>query len=196
MTADAELPAFEPLIPGLLRQDRDAEEAFYRLAYSRLRAWAQYRFGVSRDAQEDFALEVIEKALGRLGSFQPGRGKFSTWVFAIARNHRLDQLRKTQTGRDPLHEAMSEDVLDWMESPCDSRPADVADHSDALSSYRECLAQLSPEDLAFLDLVCATTLSSAEVAAQTGMSAAAVRKRKERLLKQLNACAENPPTIT
>jgi RNA polymerase sigma-70 factor (ECF subfamily) len=190
MTADVQSPAFEPLIPGLLRQDREAEEAFYRIAYSRLRAWAQYRFGVSRDAQEDFVLEVIEKALGRLGSFHPELGKFTTWIFAVARNHRLDQLRKLQFDRDPLHEAMRDDVLEWLETPLASgNEGDGGGprHPAMVAACRERLARLRSEDLEFLELACISTLTSAEIGAQTGMSAAGVRKKKERILHQLHS---------
>jgi DNA-directed RNA polymerase specialized sigma24 family protein len=59
-------------------------------------------------------MEVLEKILVRLIRYQAGRACFNTWMFAVAKNYRRDQLRRLAKGQDPLENALPEDVLGWI----------------------------------------------------------------------------------
>ena len=46
---------------------------------------------------EDHVQDIFLKVFSRIGSFDPGRDvRFSTWLYALVRNHCYDQLRRKQ----------------------------------------------------------------------------------------------------
>ena len=47
-----------------------------------------------KESCEDIAQDVFVTAYKKLSSFDPSRGNFSTWLFAIARNKSLNALKK------------------------------------------------------------------------------------------------------
>src|SRR5215469_2440786 len=59
--------------------------------HSRVAAWC-YRLTGDVESAADLAQEIFLKAFQRLDSFR-GDSKFTTWLYAIARNHCMDQLR-------------------------------------------------------------------------------------------------------
>ena len=71
---------------------RDAliSELFERY-YKRVATWC-YRFGGDREAALDLAQEVFLKAHRNLDSFR-SQSKFSTWLYAIARNHCINEMK-------------------------------------------------------------------------------------------------------
>lgn len=176
----------ESLPPRLLASDADAEERFFELLYPKLLGWAAGKFRVQRADRDDFALEVIEKALSRLEKFNPSRAKFLTWLFAIARNHAYDRARKIRDRRDPLMGALPEEVLYTIEesySAPDSDTEEPIEQSDLINA----MAPFSEEDRKLLQLVFGTDLNATEIGLELGISSASVRKRKERLLKRLQS---------
>ncbi len=42
---------------------------------------------------EDLFMEVVEKIYENINNFTPVKAKFSTWIYAVAKNHTLDFLR-------------------------------------------------------------------------------------------------------
>src|SRR5579872_4144986 len=59
--------------------------------HRRVAAWC-YRLTGDLDASADMAQEIFLKAFQRLGAFR-GDCRFTTWLYAIARNHCMDRLR-------------------------------------------------------------------------------------------------------
>ena len=66
------------------------EELFQRYQ-ARVKAWCIQLTG-DRNSAADLAQDVFLKALVRLDTFR-GEAKFSTWLYAIARNLHIDQIR-------------------------------------------------------------------------------------------------------
>jgi RNA polymerase sigma-70 factor (ECF subfamily) len=65
-------------------------ELFQRY-HTRVAAWA-YRFSGNRETALDLSQEIFLKAFRHLHGFQ-GTSKFSTWLYAIARNHCLNHVK-------------------------------------------------------------------------------------------------------
>ncbi|MBL8242124.1 MAG: RNA polymerase sigma factor [Bryobacterales bacterium] len=83
-----------------------ANELFQR-HYARVSLWC-FRIAGDRDRATDLAQEVFVKAWGHLAHFRSD-AKFSTWLFAIARNHCFNALKsRARTAED----AVESDILD------------------------------------------------------------------------------------
>ncbi len=77
---------------------RDGEEAAYRelvRRYERPVFSLIYRMVRNRELAEDLAQDTFVKVLNALGTYRP-EFKFSSWVFKIANNVAIDQLRRRE----------------------------------------------------------------------------------------------------
>lgn len=89
--------------------------------HSRVAAWC-YRITGDVDSATDLAQEVFLKAFQRIGSFRSD-SKFTTWLYSIARNRCLDELRSrggrpVETSEVPLEtivDSRSEDASQAVE---------------------------------------------------------------------------------
>lgn len=92
-------PTIEPTDPDALllavRDDRSREAflSLFRLFAPRIKGWL-IRGGLEGTRAEELTQDVMVRVWKRAPSWKPDRGNASTWIFAIARNARIDQLRK------------------------------------------------------------------------------------------------------
>ena len=77
---------------------------------TRVAAWC-YRMMGDVDAATDLAQEVFLKAFQNLDSFR-GQSRFTTWLYAIARNHCMDALKSRAAAPILAGEAVLEHVPD------------------------------------------------------------------------------------
>ena len=191
---------FVPLLPRILDGDKAAEEQFFKLSWGLLHAWAATSFSIPLKEREDFAIEVIERTLSKLQKFSASKGRFTTWLFAIARNYAADRGRKVQKGQDVLYGAMNEETLEWApldQGHCNDRlyteepPSSASPLSQALA---EEMRNLAEKDRVLLQMVY-SGLSSSEIADLQDMTAANVRQRHRRLLKMLKDNINNKITV-
>ncbi len=54
------------------------------------------RYMPDRDDAEDIAQEVFIRAFGNLDRFDPGRGRFRSWLFTIAANLSINELKRRE----------------------------------------------------------------------------------------------------
>lgn len=88
----------EALVSAYLTASAKAErrellEALFARYYQRVAAWC-YRHTGDREKAADLAQEVFLKVQQNLESFRGG-SKFSTWLYAVARNHSLNALQSS-----------------------------------------------------------------------------------------------------
>lgn len=76
----------------------------------RVATWC-YRLTGEVDAAADLAQDVLLKAFQRLDSFR-GQAKFTTWLYSIARNHCMDELRSRATRPDQSEGIATEEIAD------------------------------------------------------------------------------------
>jgi RNA polymerase sigma-70 factor, ECF subfamily len=93
------------LVRAVARQDRQAFiELFGRYA-GRIKGFAM-RGGASALDADEIAQDVMVAVWRRAADFDPARAGVATWIFAIARNRRIDALRRGRRAepdpRDPL----------------------------------------------------------------------------------------------
>jgi RNA polymerase sigma-70 factor (ECF subfamily) len=75
------------------RRDRVAFAALFRFFAPRVKAW-MLRGGASPVAAEELAQETMLTVWQKAALFDPARAGASTWIFTIARNQRIDSLRR------------------------------------------------------------------------------------------------------
>jgi RNA polymerase sigma-70 factor (ECF subfamily) len=80
--------------------DRRALEQLYERHRNRLMGFLVRAAG-NRDLAEDAFQEVWIKVIRGIGSFDPDRGAFRTWLFRVARNATVDLLRRERHRRAP-----------------------------------------------------------------------------------------------
>ena len=161
----------------------DAEAAFEELYRSSRDDVYAYVAGLLRDrsAAEDVTATAFERAYRRSGSFNPARGTRRAWLFGIARNAALDELRR----RKRTTELTSEPVSD--EAPADEA-AEVAVRRAAL---REAMHGLSHRERELVALKFFAGLTTAEIASVLSVGERAAAMRVHRTIEKLRrACNE------
>lgn len=83
----------EGLIRAVARRDRSAFAEVFAFFAPRLKAFMM-RGGADADTAEELAQEALIQVWRRADSFDPMRAAASTWVYTIARNKRIDRLRR------------------------------------------------------------------------------------------------------
>ena len=90
----------------------------FRRHQTKVAAWC-YQITGDVNSAADLAQEVFLKAFQGLQSFRRG-SKFTTWLYAIARNRSLDELRSIKRRVEETSEEMPEDIGDWRTESADS----------------------------------------------------------------------------
>lgn len=162
----------------------DATAAFSELYRSCRDDVYAYAAGLLRDrsAAEDVTAQAFERAYRRRRRFDPKRGTERAWLFGIARNAALDELRRRRR-----HVGLVADVEDTGGIALDEG-ADVAVRRAAL---RGAIASLSSRERELVALKFFAGLTNAEIADVIGISETNAGTRLHRVIQKLRrACDE------
>jgi RNA polymerase sigma-70 factor (ECF subfamily) len=97
----------EALMADVARGDRDAFSRVYSAFAPRVKAFLM-RGGLSSAEAEDLAQETMVRVWRKAPLFDPAKASVGAWIFAIARNLRIDHLRRGSrlvTGAEEKEEA-------------------------------------------------------------------------------------------
>lgn len=144
-----------------------------------------YAMGLLRDvhAAEDVTALAFERAFRRRRRFDPRRGSGRAWVFGIARNAALDELRRRKRRAQ-----LAADPEDTSATPI----GDDAERALRRESLRQALAELGTRDRELIALRFFGDLSHEEIAAVLGISPSNAGTRLHRAIEKLRrACDEN-----
>ena len=162
-----------------------ADTAFEELYRSSRDDVFAYASGLLRDrsAAEDVTAQAFERAYRRRGSYRPRKGTMRAWLFGIARNAALDELRRR--GRQSRLVADPEDI------GADASAERAADAALRRVVIREALDRLSPRERELVALKYFAGLANAEIANVIGVSESNAGTRLHRVLEKLReACDE------
>ncbi|MCA2011681.1 sigma-70 family RNA polymerase sigma factor [Cereibacter sphaeroides] len=125
---------------------------------------------------EDCAQDVMATVWRKAGQFDPSRASVATWIFTIARNRRIDVLRRD---RRPEPED-----LPWGPEP-------EPDQLDALALQQDtdrlgqALAELPDEQRVLIERAYFGDLSHSEIATATGLPLGTIKSRIRLALEKL-----------
>jgi len=108
-------PSDEELVALAAVRDASGAQAFSAL-YDR---HASFVYGISkrflRDSEEaeDLLQEIFAKLWERKIRFQPGRARFTTWLFTVTRNRCIDMMKSS--ARKATHVPLPDDALSFAE---------------------------------------------------------------------------------
>ena len=135
-------------------------DALYRAARDDVFAYVATLLG-DRSAAEDVTASAFERAYRKQRTYKAGRGSERAWLFGIARNAALDELRRRK--RSAAVTAEPADVHA-------AAPEDAADAALRRAALRTALAQLPPRERELIALKFHAGLDNAELAAVLGVS--------------------------
>lgn len=174
------------LIVAIARErDRAAFALLFRHFAPRVKSYL-LRLGLPEAAAEDLAQETLLRVWRKAERFDPAKAEASTWIFAIARNLRIDALRRG--ARPEVEEA----VLEAME---DEQPR--ADEALSAAQQRErvqaALRTLPAEQAQVVQLSFFDDRSHGEIAARLGIPLGTVKSRLRLAMTRVRAFLGEEP---
>lgn len=157
------------------RQSSDDFARLFRHFAPRIKAFLM-RSGADEGMAEECAQDVMATLWRKAHQFDPSRASAATWIFTIARNRRIDAIRK-QRRPEP------EDLF-W-------GPDHEPDQADALvmqeetGQLAEAIAALPEKQRALIEKAYFSDLSHREIAEQTGLPLGTIKSRIRLALERL-----------
>jgi len=135
-----------------------------------------------RAAAEDVTAAAFERAYRKQGTYRPGRGSERAWLFGIARNAALDELRRRKRAA-----ALAADPADLDAAA----PEDAAEAALRRAAVRAALATLGPRERELIALKFHAGLDNAELAAVIGVSVSNAGTQLHRAMTKLREAVEH-----
>jgi RNA polymerase sigma-70 factor, ECF subfamily len=145
-----------------------------------------YAAGLLRDqaAAEEVTATAFERAYRKRTRFDPGRGSARAWLFGIARNAALDELRRR--GRQATLAADPVD-LEGLAT------AHHAEHSERRLVVAAALETLDPRERELVALKFFAGLSNAEIARVLGVTESNAGTKLHRIVSKLREACDGEP---
>ena len=162
------------------RQDREAFATLFEYFAPRIKSFMR-RSGASEQSADEFAQEALLAVWSKAGLFDPASVGASAWIFTIARNLRIDVLRREKRGgRDYTVEIDPEFHVD--EGPLPDAGLAV---SQVESRVRDALAHLSEDQLRVIELSFFDEKAHAEIAQTLQIPLGTVKSRLRLAMNRL-----------
>lgn len=166
----------------LLRQLAERDALALEVLYARYSAYVMgisLRILTSREEAEEVVQDVFWQLWKAELEYDPARGRFSTWLFSVARFRCLDRLRARERSLPRLarHEV----------APTEAAPDQEAETYllERQKEVRALLTRLPGEQRAAIELAFFQGLTHDEIAARTGEALGTVKSRIRRGLAKL-----------
>ena len=131
---------------------------------------------------EEVTQDVFMSVWRRGASYTSKKGKFTTWLFSIAHNRTIDELRKRKRDRSRENTDI-DDHLNIQSS--DISPADAAVAQSEYLQIRAAMEKLPVEQKHVVDLSYFKGLTQTEIAMKTGQPLGTVKTRMRLALRKL-----------
>lgn len=167
----------QEMIAQLLQQDERGMEALL-LHYGPLMRYIIAPILPDPQDREECLSEVSMRVWSRVAQFDPARGSWTAWLTAITRNTARNFQRSAQ------HRPGTQSIPAGIPAP-DVSPEEAILQAERNAAVHNALGRLSPGDRALFYRKYYYLQSTAQIAAELGMTVRAVEGRLYRLKKQL-----------
>jgi RNA polymerase sigma factor (sigma-70 family) len=168
-------------------RDRTAFEKLFDHFAPRVNGYLQ-RQGVDQGQAEDIAQDVMSTLWHKAHLFDPAKSSLATWLFRIARNRRIDLIR-----RDKSHRL---DPFDPIFEPDAPEPADRAvDGTRRDSRIQIALTALPSEQIELVQLAFFNGLTHSQISERTGLPLGTVKSRIRLAFARLRKAIEADPQV-
>ncbi len=163
-------PSLTDLIADVAnRRDREAFALLFDHFAPRLKSYF-FKLGVSDQAAEDFVQEVMLTVWRKAELFDSAQAGVSTWIFTIARNKRIDAIRRERRPEiDPEDPAIKGDE--------DPAPDDVVHASQMGDRVRSAVAELPAAQAELVRMSYFEDKSHTVIAEELGLPLGTVKSR-------------------
>lgn len=143
------------------------------------------RKGASPDLAEDLVQETMINVWTKAGFYDPAKGSVLTWIFTIARNLRIDRIRRESSR--PVSELGDFDL------PSDAPASEeILARKDEVRSVALALSKIPPEQMEILTLSFIEDLPQAEIARLLKLPLGTVKSRMRLAYGHLRKTLERP----
>lgn len=172
--------SFETLLTAVgQRRDRTAFITLFHYFAPRLKSFL-IKKGSSPEQAEDLAQETMLTVWNKAASYNPQQASASTWIFTVARNKRIDALRKN--GRVEFDSGDPAFVPDDI-SPAPDRQAIDSDRTEQVAAA---LKTLPPEQADLIRKAYFEDKTHHEIASETEIPLGTVKSRLRLALERLH----------
>lgn len=163
-------------------RDKGAFQRLFDYFAPRLKAYVM-RLGAADDQAEELVQEAMLMVWCRAETYDPAQARASTWMFTIARNKRIDAIRKAKRPEP--------DMNDPSFMPEEVRPADrFVEALQDEKQVRDALKTLPDEQAELIQQVYFQDKSHRVIAAETGLPLGTVKSRIRLALKKMRLVIE------
>lgn len=160
-------------------RDRDAFAALFARYAVRVKAFL-ISGGAAHDQADEAAQEVMITVWRRAELYDPAKAAVSTWIFTVARNRRIDMIRRARRPapdpEDPLFQPAPE-----------PDPADSAANADRDARVRAAIMGLGDDQREAVRLAFFAGLTQTEIAERLGAPLGTVKSRLRLAFARLRA---------
>jgi RNA polymerase sigma factor (sigma-70 family) len=168
-------------------RDRAAFATLFDYFAPRINAYLM-RQGTPNGLAEEIAQDTMIVLWNKAALFDPAKSSVSTWLFRVARNRRIDLIRRDKSDRidpnDPIFHPSP------METPGEEMEAMTRDER-----VREAMKLLKPEQLELIRQAFFDGLSHSEIAEKSGLPLGTVKSRIRLAFKKLRDALEADPLV-
>lgn len=163
-------------------QDEAAFSSLFARYAPRIKGY-MIRHGADVSTAEELAQEAMAAVWRKAAMYSPDKGNPSTWIFTIARNLRIDRVRRERVFQ-PLPDGHNEEASD-------DEPADIAlVREEGYAALRQALETLPSDQLEIVTLSYMDGLSHSEVAKRLDLPLGTVKSRMRLAYNKLRPLLE------
>lgn len=166
-------------------QSRDVEafRKLFELYGPRVKSYMM-RQGADSTTAEDLAQETLLTVWRKAQLYSDEKGSATTWIFTIARNLRIDRLRR-EVSWQPLPENRDEEASDAPD------PEEEVTEKERREKVRSVLATLPPDQSEVVTLSYVEGLSHSEIAERLGLPLGTVKSRMRLAYQKVKEAVED-----
>jgi RNA polymerase sigma-70 factor (ECF subfamily) len=176
--SDPDQDALKDLMAAVAhRKDRSAFEDLFQFFGPRIKAMME-KSGANADLAEDLVQDVMLSVWRKAELYSPEKGAVSTWIYTIARNARIDRIR-----RQPVQPWIDVDTVSLVSDDPGPEHEVAAGQRDTI--IRDAVALLPPEQRRIVDLAFGAYKPHSEIAEELNLPIGTVKSRLRLAYKKL-----------